>query len=76
MFMNFHAHPLHILWVINIVALQRFFLPLVYNYSRCIHNAILGLIKFMKKFNITAVINFVITDTTYMVIPLFYVKSL
>ena len=31
LFMNFRAHPLHILWVINISALHRFFFfPLVY----------------------------------------------
>ena len=31
MFINFHAHPLHILWVINIFAKHCFFFPLVYN---------------------------------------------
>ena len=30
MFINFHAHPLHILWVINIFAIHCFFFPLVY----------------------------------------------
>ena len=32
MFINFHAHPLHILRVINIFAIDRFFFPLVYLY--------------------------------------------
>ena len=30
MFIYFHAHPLHISWVINIFAIHCFFFPLVY----------------------------------------------
>ena len=30
MFINFHAYPLHILWVINMFAIHCFFFPLVY----------------------------------------------
>ena len=32
MFINFHAHPLHILWVINIFTIHCFFFPLVYKF--------------------------------------------
>ena len=42
MFMNFHAHPLHILWVIYIFALHRFFFPLVYMYYS-VENKSLGI---------------------------------
>ena len=34
MFINFHAHPLHISWVINIFAIHCFFFPLVYLFRR------------------------------------------
>ena len=30
MFIDFYAHPLHILWVIKLFAIHYFFFPLVY----------------------------------------------